>query len=67
MRRLSARRVVSISFAPGPHPTLLSNGGYKTRREKAMTYSAGRARAGVALAGAAVAGAGRHDEYRFGR
>ena len=66
MIRLSARRVVSISFGPGPHPTL-SNGGYKTRREKAMTYSAGRARAGVALAGAAVAGTGRHDEYRGGR
>lgn len=66
MSRLSARRVVSISFAPGPHPTP-SSGGYKTRREKATTYSAGRARAGVALAGAAVAGAGRHDEYRGGR
>lgn len=65
MGRLSARRVVSISFAPGPHPTLSDV--CKTRNEQAITYLAAGARAGVALAGAAVAGAGRHDGYRCGR
>lgn len=62
---LSARRVVSISFALGPHPTMSDR--YKTGSEHAGTYLAARAGARSALAGAAVAGARRHDEDRVGR